>query len=228
MNFEPTESQQKLVAMVRDFCVREVKPHAQEWDRDERFPREVVAAVRDAVGQRIAVTVKLNMRDGVPGGFEVDESLRVARWLEADGALDAIELTGGSSLENAMYFFRGDVPLAEMLATTAKKGPKPIYVDPLEPLTRETRALARAEGQAEGQARALLTLLAARFGDVPEETKQRVLRATEPAIERWLPRVLTAPTLEAVLHTPPRKTARKVAKKPARRAASGRKARSAG
>src|SRR3954470_2060227 len=29
--------------MVRDFCVREVKPHATEWDRDERFPREVVS-----------------------------------------------------------------------------------------------------------------------------------------------------------------------------------------
>jgi alkylation response protein AidB-like acyl-CoA dehydrogenase len=43
MNFEPTESQQKLAAMVRDFCLREVKPHAQEWDRDERFPREVVS-----------------------------------------------------------------------------------------------------------------------------------------------------------------------------------------
>jgi len=43
MNFEPTESQRKLVAMVRDFCLREVKPHAQEWDREERFPREVVS-----------------------------------------------------------------------------------------------------------------------------------------------------------------------------------------
>src|SRR5436305_12906922 len=42
MDFEPTESQRKLVEMVRDFCVREVKPHAAEWDREERFPREVV------------------------------------------------------------------------------------------------------------------------------------------------------------------------------------------
>src|SRR5207249_11749270 len=42
MDFELNESQRKLVAMVRDFCVREVKPHAQEWDREERFPREVV------------------------------------------------------------------------------------------------------------------------------------------------------------------------------------------
>jgi len=43
MNFEMTESQRKLVAMVREFCVREVKPFAGEWDREERFPHEVVA-----------------------------------------------------------------------------------------------------------------------------------------------------------------------------------------
>ncbi len=82
-----------------------------------RFPREVVLAVREAVGDRIAVTAKLNMTDGVKGGFDVPESVQVAQWLEADGALHAIQLTGGSSLENAMYFFRGDVPLKEMLAT---------------------------------------------------------------------------------------------------------------
>jgi alkylation response protein AidB-like acyl-CoA dehydrogenase len=43
VDFELNESQQKLCAMVRDFCVREVKPHAMEWDRDEKFPHEVVA-----------------------------------------------------------------------------------------------------------------------------------------------------------------------------------------
>ena len=43
MDFDLSESQQKLQQMVRDFCLREVKPHAAQWDRDERFPREVVA-----------------------------------------------------------------------------------------------------------------------------------------------------------------------------------------
>jgi alkylation response protein AidB-like acyl-CoA dehydrogenase len=42
MDFELNDSQRKLQAVVRDFCVREVKPHATAWDRDERFPREVV------------------------------------------------------------------------------------------------------------------------------------------------------------------------------------------
>jgi 4,4'-dithiodibutanoate disulfide reductase len=89
-----------------------------------RFPREVLRAVRDAVGDRIAVTAKFNMADGVPRGLWLDESVEVARMIEADGVLDAMELTGGSSLQNAMYFFRGDVPLAEMLQT------QPAYVRP--------------------------------------------------------------------------------------------------
>jgi 2,4-dienoyl-CoA reductase-like NADH-dependent reductase (Old Yellow Enzyme family) len=81
-----------------------------------RFAREVARAVRDAVGPNLAVLAKLNMSDGVAGGFWVDESVEVARLLEADGALDAIELTGGSSLENPMYLFRGEAPIHEMAA----------------------------------------------------------------------------------------------------------------
>ena len=62
------------------------------------FPRRILAAVREAVGDRIAVTAKLNMRDGFRGGLEVEESVAFGHVIEADGHLDAIELTGGSSL----------------------------------------------------------------------------------------------------------------------------------
>jgi 2,4-dienoyl-CoA reductase-like NADH-dependent reductase (Old Yellow Enzyme family) len=91
-------------------------PFGGSLENRARFPREVVRAVRDAVGDRVAVTAKLNMADGVPGGLWLAESVAFARMLEADGALDAIELTGGSSLENPMYLFRGEAPIAEMAA----------------------------------------------------------------------------------------------------------------
>ena len=80
------------------------------------FPRRIVEAVRRTAAGQIAVLAKLNMSDGSPGGFGLDESLAFARMLEADGHLDAIELTGGSSLLNPMYLFRGDVPLREFAA----------------------------------------------------------------------------------------------------------------
>jgi 2,4-dienoyl-CoA reductase-like NADH-dependent reductase (Old Yellow Enzyme family) len=79
-----------------------------------RFPRAVVRAVRDAVGRDIAVTAKVNMTDGVRGGFWVDESIEFARMLESDACLDALTLTGGSSFQNPMYLFKGDAPVDEM------------------------------------------------------------------------------------------------------------------
>ena len=44
-----------------------------------RFPRDVVRAVRAAVGPDVAVTAKVNMTDGVRGGFWLDESVEFAR-----------------------------------------------------------------------------------------------------------------------------------------------------
>ena len=82
-----------------------------------RFPREVARAVREAAGDKVAVTAKFNMADGVPGGLWLDESVTVARWLQDDGALDALTLTGGSSLSNPMYLFRGEAPRREFAAT---------------------------------------------------------------------------------------------------------------
>lgn len=78
-----------------------------------RLALRIMRAVRDAVGDRIAILAKLNMDDGVPGGFWLDEAIEVARWLEADGTVDALEMTAGSSLLNPMYLFKGDAPVRE-------------------------------------------------------------------------------------------------------------------
>lgn len=75
-----------------------------------RFVREIAQRVREVVGDRIAVTAKLNMVDGMRGGIWLAESLRTAQLLDADRNLDAIELTEGSSVYKPMYLFRGDVP----------------------------------------------------------------------------------------------------------------------
>jgi alkylation response protein AidB-like acyl-CoA dehydrogenase len=78
MNFEPTESQRKLVAMVRDFCQREVKPHAQEWDREERFPREVVSELGDLglLGMSVPEELGGSALDAVSIAMVVEEIAR--------------------------------------------------------------------------------------------------------------------------------------------------------
>jgi 2,4-dienoyl-CoA reductase-like NADH-dependent reductase (Old Yellow Enzyme family) len=81
-----------------------------------RFARAVARAVREAVGDGLAIIAKLNMDDGVRRGLRLDEATQVARWLEQDGSLDALELTAGSSLLNPMYLFKGPAPLREFAA----------------------------------------------------------------------------------------------------------------
>lgn len=42
MDFELPEDVQALKASIRDFCEKKVKPFARDWDREEKFPMEVV------------------------------------------------------------------------------------------------------------------------------------------------------------------------------------------
>lgn len=84
------------------------------------FPRRVVEAVRRVADGQVAVLAKFNMADGVKDGLWLEESLQFGRLLQDDGHLDAMELTGGSSLLNGMYFFRGDVPMKEFAAAQGR------------------------------------------------------------------------------------------------------------
>jgi 2,4-dienoyl-CoA reductase-like NADH-dependent reductase (Old Yellow Enzyme family) len=82
-----------------------------------RLARQVARVVREEVGDAVAVTAKVSVGDGFSGGVSTETGLQVARLLEADGHLDALQLSGGSSLMNPMYLFRGDTPVAEFAAT---------------------------------------------------------------------------------------------------------------
>jgi alkylation response protein AidB-like acyl-CoA dehydrogenase len=45
MDFELSDEQRAIQRTVREFCEREVKPHARRWDDEERFPMETVRAL---------------------------------------------------------------------------------------------------------------------------------------------------------------------------------------
>ncbi|MBV9665846.1 MAG: NADH:flavin oxidoreductase, partial [Actinobacteria bacterium] len=106
--------------LVSSFLSPRLNKRKDRWggsiENRARLARQVALRARDAVGDRAAVIAKLNMADGVRGGLWVEESIEVARLLEADGALDALELTGGSSFQNPMYLFKGPAPVDEMAA----------------------------------------------------------------------------------------------------------------
>ncbi len=83
MNFDMTDSQRKLVAMVRDFCIREVKPYAGEWDREEKFPHEVVAQLGELglMGMTVPEELGGSALDAQSMAIVIEE---IARW---DGSL---------------------------------------------------------------------------------------------------------------------------------------------
>jgi 2,4-dienoyl-CoA reductase-like NADH-dependent reductase (Old Yellow Enzyme family) len=80
-----------------------------------RFPLEVVATVRKALGEDFPVLCKMNLSDDFKGGLTVDEAVEVARSLEKAG-VDALVLSGGYTSKTPFFLMRGDIPLKEMIS----------------------------------------------------------------------------------------------------------------
>lgn len=107
--------------LVSSFLAPGLNRRKDEWGGSlvnrAKLGRQVARAVRDEVGTSVALTAKVSVSDGFKGGVTTDESIEYAQMLEADGCLDALQLSGGSSLMNPMYLFRGDAPVKEFAAT---------------------------------------------------------------------------------------------------------------
>lgn len=123
-NFDAIELHFGHGYLISEFLSPKLNRRRDQWggslENRARFAREVAKRVRSEVGPDMAVIAKINVDDGVSGGFWIDETIEVARMLESDGALDALEPTCGSSLQNPMYLFRGDAPIREMAASMPK------------------------------------------------------------------------------------------------------------
>jgi len=93
---------------------RRTDEYGGSLENRSRLARRILRTVREAVGPGVAITAKMNMVDGVRGGLEVDDALEIATLLEAEGVLDALELSAGGSLANQMFMFRGPAPRREL------------------------------------------------------------------------------------------------------------------
>ena len=78
-----------------------------------RFPARVLAAVKQAVGNDLAVIAKINVADGVRGGATAEDGCITAQALEAAGA-DMLVLSGGRNIESTWFMFGSNVNLEEM------------------------------------------------------------------------------------------------------------------
>ena len=112
--------------LISQFLSPRTNLRSDEWggglENRARFLLEVAAAVRAAVGPSFPVAVKLNSADFQRGGFDFEDSLTVARWLEQAG-VDLLEISGGSYEQPAMMDTEGLEPRVQpkVAASTAAR-----------------------------------------------------------------------------------------------------------
>lgn len=79
-----------------------------------RFPLEVIATTRAAVGSEFPILVKMNLDDACRGGLTIDDAVLIGQAFEAAG-VDALVTTAGRSPGNTSFIFRGGSPIPYMV-----------------------------------------------------------------------------------------------------------------
>ncbi len=74
-----------------------------------RFPRRVLRAVLEAVGQELAVICKYSITEGVRAGNSAEDGARIAQMLEAEGA-HLLVLSAGMNAESITTMFGSSFP----------------------------------------------------------------------------------------------------------------------
>jgi alkylation response protein AidB-like acyl-CoA dehydrogenase len=93
MDFDLTDEQQNIRSLVRDFAQNEVKPVAEELDREKRFPYEIVAKL----GELGLMGIPYDEEYGGGGADTLSYALAVEELARVDSSV-AITLAGHTSL----------------------------------------------------------------------------------------------------------------------------------
>lgn len=88
----------------------------------------IVKETRDRVGAEFPISVKLNSADFQKGGFEFDDSLRVAQWL-AESGIDLIEISGGTYEQPRLLDLEGIEPIEEQAIARSTMAREAYFVD---------------------------------------------------------------------------------------------------
>ncbi len=86
-----------------------------------RFPARVLAAVRDAVGDDLAVLAKINVADGPSRGATAEDAVVTARALQEAGA-HMLVLSGGRNVESTWFMFGSNMNHAEIAKVMRQTG----------------------------------------------------------------------------------------------------------
>jgi mycofactocin system FadH/OYE family oxidoreductase 2 len=85
-----------------------------------RFAREVIEEVRSRTGNDWVVGVRISLTDFIPGALDIDDAVRVARALEADGRIDYVNVTAAGYHNIFRAIEPSDVPDGYLVDLTAQ------------------------------------------------------------------------------------------------------------
>ena len=88
----------------------------------------IVKETREQVGAEFPISVKLNSADFQKGGFDFDDSLKVAQWL-AESTVDLIEISGGTYEQPRLLDLEGIEPIEEQAIARSTMAREAYFVD---------------------------------------------------------------------------------------------------
>jgi 2,4-dienoyl-CoA reductase (NADPH2) len=107
--FDGVELQFGLGYLVSQFLSPATNLRTDEYggdiERRTRFAREVFAAVRAAVGEKLSIGVRISGSEKAASGLEIEDAKELARHLAAWGA-DLIHVATGSACESPPWYFQ--------------------------------------------------------------------------------------------------------------------------
>ena len=105
-----------LAQFLSPYTNRREDAYGGSWEKRVRFPLEVVASVRQAVGANFPLWIKLNTTDGLPETIQPQlsrsEVVQYAKKFAA-ASVDAIELSGGTIKENRLVMAKPGIRTAK-------------------------------------------------------------------------------------------------------------------
>lgn len=105
-----------------------------------RFPRQVLRAVLDAVGNELAVICKFSMVEGARGGNHIEEGVQIARALAEEGA-HLLVLSAGLNAESITTMFGSSFPPENRAVVTNPVMKFAMYLQQLAEKPREFKPL---------------------------------------------------------------------------------------
>jgi alkylation response protein AidB-like acyl-CoA dehydrogenase len=103
MNFDLSEEQLVLQRAVREFCAREIVPNAARWDREERFPHEIIPAM----GEMGLLGMQIPEEYGGAGMTFLDYVIALEEIARADGSV-GLTMASHNSLCTGHLFLAGN------------------------------------------------------------------------------------------------------------------------